>query len=160
MMRFYILLSLLFLWSCNQNKQSTEASPAPPVPEEQSSLVVAEVEDREPLVDMVNVEFQSGKSQYTDWIQDRDAKYYLVDGGYGSDLTFSIKGGHPAIQLIVINTEDEMVYRQNLNGDELVWKGHYDQSGRFTFIVQLDSKLEDKNQIRTQFDLAIEKTGF
>jgi len=155
-----MFLSILAFVACGQSNDTTvnnqQELNAPPKPE----LVISQVEDREPQVDMINVEFYSGQSKHTSWIQDRDAKYFLVDGGHGSKLSFKIEGGHPSVQLIVINPQDEMVYRQNVNGKPLTWNGSFDESGRYTFIVQLDSKLQDKNQIRTQFNVLIEKEGF
>jgi len=161
-MRFFFLLSLLFFVfiSCAQQEAESSASPSSPKENIKStSPEQLEVEDRDPVIDMILVEdFHPTEhwAAYSAYIQGRDAKYYHVDGGYGSDISVSVSGGHPAIQLMIMDINDKMVLRENLNGQTLEWSDTYELSGRYTFIVSLDSRFEGKERVRTPFDIRIE----
>jgi hypothetical protein len=117
----------------------------------------APVRDREPEIEMVNIDWvadqDSSKALYKAWIQNKDAKYYLTNGFKGDSISLELTGGHPAIQLIIINSNDEEVFRQNLGEEPIVWKSQYKETGRYTMIVQIDSKYEDKTNLKTYFEI-------
>jgi len=154
-----MLFALLFSVFISCAQQETESA----TDEQKSSTsstsngpITTEVEDRDPVIDMILVEdFHPTEhwAEYSAYIQGRDAKYYHIDGGYGSDISVTLSGGHPSIQLMIMDIEDKMVLRENLNGKDIEWSGTYKLSGRYTFIVSLDSRFEGKEQVRTPFDI-------
>lgn len=158
-MRTLMLFTLLFsvFISCAQEKSESSSADSKSSDKPASNEVVqTEVEDRDPVIDMILVEdFHPTEhwAEYSAYIQGRDAKYYHVDGGYGSDISVTLSGGHPSIQLLIMDIEDKMVLRENLNGKDIEWSGTYKVSGRYTFIVSLDSRFEGKEQVRTPFDI-------
>jgi len=157
-MRILLLFSLLFgvFVSCAQKDSDSRSSDTSVDSPTVKEYALTEVEDRDPVIDMVLVEdFHPTEywADYRAYIQGRDAKYYHVDGGYGSDISVSLQGGHPSIQLMIMDIEDKMVLRENLNGTPIEWSGSYPLSGRYTFIVSLDSRFEGKEQVRTPFDI-------
>jgi hypothetical protein len=160
-MRIILLLSLLFSFfiSCAQQetKRDKPESSAEKTQSPESDPTV--VQDRDPVIDMILVEdFHPTQNwaEYSAYIQGRDAKYYHIDGGYGSEISVELKGGHPSIQLMIMDINDKMVLRENLNGKTLEWSGTYEVSGRYTFIVSLDSRFEGKEQVRTPYDIRFE----
>ncbi|NBB88846.1 MAG: hypothetical protein GVX96_03525 [Bacteroidetes bacterium] len=158
-MRIIFIATFLFgvFASCaQQNSEEDSSKPISNAESKKSETITTEVEDRDPVIDMILVEeFHPTEnwSAYSAYIQGRDAKYYHVDGGYGYDVSVELAGGHPAIQLMVMDINDEMVLRENLNGKTLRWTDTYEESGRYTFIVSLDSKFDGKEQVRTPFDI-------
>jgi len=151
----------VFFCACAQKENTDESSSKSGDQNASTTLEVTEVEDRDPMIDMINVEeFHPTENwaEYSAYIQGRDAKYYQIDGGYGSDLSVSISGGHPSIQLMIMDINDSMVLRENLNRKTLDWSGTYEKSGRYTIIVSLDSRFEEKESVRTPFTIRFELT--
>ncbi len=160
-MRVILLFSFLFTFFISCAQQESEKDPAPQSTEKSNSEEPDQtvVEDRDPMIDMILVEkFHPTQhwAEYSGYIQGRDAKYYHIDGGYGSDISVVLEGGHPSIQLMIMDINDKMVLRENLNGSPIEWSDTYELSGRYTFIVSLDSRFEGKEQVRTPYDIRFE----
>lgn len=156
----YIALLLLAIGACQseeapaQKEKTEEKAETGPDPRMQSRT--AQVSDREPEIQMINVDFvadqDTSKALYKAWIQDKDAKYYHIDGLKGHKLYFELTGGHPAIELIIIGPDDNEIFRKNLNEEPIEWTKVLPENGRYTFIVSLDPKLENKDQVKTYFE--------
>ncbi|NBC24583.1 MAG: hypothetical protein GVX78_03095, partial [Bacteroidetes bacterium] len=134
-MRIILIAAFLFsvFASCaQQDSGENSQKPTSNFESKSSDARMTEVEDRDPVIDMILVEkFHPTENwaEYSSYIQGRDAKYYHVDGGYGYDISVEISGGHPSIQLMIMDINDKMVLRENLNGKALRWSDTYEKSG-------------------------------
>lgn len=156
----FVFLFLIAFMAC-QNEGGTAQEEKPKVetkeqPDPRMQSRTAQVSDREPEIQMINVDFvadqDTSKALYKAWIQNKDAKYYHIDGLKGHKLYFELTGGHPAIELIIIGPDDNEIFRKNLDKEPIEWTKVLPENGRYTFIVSLDPKLENKDQVKTYFE--------
>ena len=114
------------------------------------------VSDREPEIEMINIDWvykrDTAFALYKAWIQSKDAKYYMIHGKKGDEVYFELTGGHPKLQVVIIDPEDAEIFRGVLGKEPLEWREELQNYGTYRFLVQFDSSFEDKEQTKTYFE--------
>ena len=163
-MRYLLFtLTLVFLFACGEEKpadQPNEAETTEAVQNEagdpRMERKTANVTDREPEIEMVNIDWvtrnDTAFALYKAWIQYKDSKYYLIDGRKGAELYFELTGGHPELQLIIIDPEEDQLLNQTLGTEPLVWNKQLEHHGTYRFMVQINPKFEGKEDLKTYLE--------